>query len=108
MDRRELRQHEALKQEVQFLRDESRFLRLGRDQYRKDWYVASCRIRVLEERVAKLEAENRQLRGRGKELTPAASSPPGPAPASTPPLVKPSGRGRRKPPGRQAGHPPAL
>src|SRR5438876_7591391 len=109
MDRRELRQHEALKQEVQFLRDESRFLRLGRDQYRKDWYVASCRIGVLEERVAKLEAENRQLRGRVKELTAAAaSSPPGPAPASTPPFVKPSVRGRRKRPGRKKGHAAAL
>src|SRR3989442_14872693 len=107
MDRRELRQHEALKQEVQFLRDESRFLRLGRDQYRKDWYVASCRIRGVEERGAKLEAENRQLRGRGKELTAAASTPPGPAPASAPPLVKPPVRGPPQRPRPKAGHPPA-
>jgi len=111
MDRRELRQHEALIQEVQFLRDENRWLRYDRDGYRRDWYVASGRVGVLEERVGKLEAENRQLRGRVKELTAAASSPDRrgtDAPASPPPFVRPSVRGRRKRPGRKAGHPAAL
>jgi hypothetical protein len=85
MDRRELRQYEAYKSEAQFLRDENRFLRQERDVYRRDWYRSGLRVGALEERVGKLEAENRRLRRRVKELT-AAASPPAPARESPPPF----------------------
>lgn len=108
MDRRELRQYEEWKQEVQFLRGEHQHLRLELMACRPALYRADQRVADLEERVAKLEAENRQLRRRVKELTAAAATPPrGGAPAP-PPFVKPSARGRRKKPGRKAGHPAAL
>jgi hypothetical protein len=112
MDRRELRQHEALMQEVQFLRGECRWLRYDRDGYLRDWYHASQRVGVLEDRVAGLESENRRLRARVKELTAAAASPapsPAPCPARRPfAFVRPPVRGRRKRPGRKEGHPAAL
>ena len=107
MDRRELRQYEAYKSEAQFLRDENRFLRQERDVYRRDCYRSGLRVGALEERVGKLEAENRRLRRRVKELT-AAASPPAPARESPPPFVKPSARGRRRKPGRKEGHAAAL
>jgi chromosome segregation ATPase len=74
MDRRELEAYEAWKQEAQSLRQENRWLRYDRDGYRRDWYRASRRVGVLEERVGKLEAENRRLRTRVKELTAAAAA----------------------------------
>jgi hypothetical protein len=108
MDRRELRQHEALMQEVHSLRAECRWLRYDRDGYRRDWYHASQRVGVLEDRLAAAESENRRLRTRVKELTAAVASP-APCPAAPPPaFVKPSVRGRRKRPGRKKGHPAAL
>ena len=111
MDRRELREYEARTQEVWSLRRENQFLRYDRDGYRKDWYHASRRAGVLEDRVGKLEAENRRLRRRVRELTAAAAaaaaSPAGRC-ADPPPFVKPPARGGRKKPGRKAGHPAAL
>ena len=108
MDRRELRQYEAWRDEAQRLRAENQHLRLELMACRPALYRAGQRAADLEERVAKLEAENRRLRRRVKELTAAASPPPGPAPASCPPFVKPSVRGRRKRPGRRKGHAAAL
>jgi len=107
MDRRELAQYEAWKSEAQSLRDENRFLRQERDVYRRDCYHSGVRVGALEERVGKLEAENRRLRRRVKELTAAAS--PGPCSDPAPPAwVKPSVRGRGRKPGRKKGHPAAL
>lgn len=107
MDRRELRQYEAWKEQAQFLRGENRFLRQERDVYRRDCYHSGVRVGVLEERVGELEAENRRLRRRVKELTAAAS--PGPCSDPAPPAwVKPSVRGRGRKPGRKKGHPAAL
>jgi transposase len=112
MDRRELRQYEAWKEQAQFLRGENSFLRQERDVYRRESYESGRRVGVPEERVGKLEAENRRLRRRVKELTLTAAAAPcdgGAAAApSTPPFVKPPARGRRKRPGRKAGHPAAL
>lgn len=111
MDRRELRQYEAWKQEVQFLRGQEQHLRLELMACRPALYRAHQRVADLEQRVAELEAENRRLRTRVKELTltAAAASPPVGAPGSPPPaFVKPPVRGRRKRPGRKPGHPAAL
>jgi hypothetical protein len=108
MDRRELRQYEAWKEEAQRLRAENRHLRLELMACRPALYRADQRIDRLGQRAAKLEAENRTLRRRVKELT-AAAAPGGGGPVSLPPpFVKPSARGRRKKPGRKAGHPAAL
>jgi hypothetical protein len=110
MDRRELRQYEAWKDEVQFLRGQNQHLRLELMACRPALYRAGQRVADLEERVAELGAENRRLRRRVKELTlTAAAASPAPCPAAPPPdFVKPSARGRRKRPGRKAGHPAAL
>ena len=108
MDRRELRQYEAWKSEAQSLRAENRHLRLELMACRPALYRADQRVADLRERVEGLSAENRRLRRRVKELTAAASSATGPAPASPPSFVKPSVRGRRKRPGRKKGHPAAL
>jgi transposase len=108
MDRRELRQYEAWKEEAQLLRAQNQHLRLELMACRPALYRADQRVDRLEQRLGKLEAENRRLRRRVKELTAAASSPPGPAPASRPSFVKPPVRGRRKRPGRKKGHAAAL
>lgn len=107
MDGRELRQYEAWKLEVQDLRAENQHLRLELNACRPALYRAGQRVGALEERVSKLEAENRRLRRRVKELTSAAA--PGSCGGTPPrPLVKPPVRGRRRRPGRKAGHPAAL
>jgi transposase len=109
MDRRELRQYEAWKQEVQSLRAENQHLRLELMACRPELYRAGRRVADLEERVGKLESENRRLRRRVKELTAAARDGQGDGAAAAPPsFVKPPARGRRKRPGRKKGHPAAL
>lgn len=117
MDRRELRQYEAWKSEVQFLRDENQHLRLELNACRPELYHAGRRVGELEERVAKLEAENRRLRQRVKDLTSTATAATatagadGKAAVSPPPaFVKPNVKSKRprKRPGRKAGHPAAL
>jgi transposase len=114
MDRRELQQYEAWKSEVQVLRDENRHLRLELNACRPELYHAGRRVGELEERVAKLEAENRRLRRRVKELTASASASASSgsaaeAKAPPPPFVKPNVKPkRRKRPGRKAGHAAAL
>src|SRR3954454_19263532 len=96
MDRRGIWQYEAWKEEAQRLRAENQHLRLGLMACRPELYRAGQRVADLEERVGKLEAENRRLRRRVKELTAAASPPPGAGAASCPPFAKPSvGRSRR-------------
>jgi hypothetical protein len=113
MDRRELRQYEAWKEEVQLLRLESRHLRLELRACVPALYKADQRVADLEEQVVALQAENRRLRRRVKELTTAAAAgpsdgPPGRHAAAPPHFVKPAARGRRKKPGRKQGHPAAL
>jgi hypothetical protein len=112
MDRRELRQYEAWKAEAQSLRGENQHLRLELRACQPELYHANRRVADLRERLEKLEAENRRLRRRVKELTAAATA----AGAQTqlcpspPPFVKENVKpqGRRKRPGRKAGHPAAL
>ena len=106
MDGRELKQYERWKEEVQRLRAENQHLERELTTYRPAWYQASRRIEVLEQRVQKLSAENKVLKQRVKELTPAVGCE-GVAPAVA--VVKASvTRRRRKRPGRKKGHPAAL
>src|ERR1700735_4209129 len=72
MDGRELKLYRQRLAEAQFLRDENRFLRGERDQYRKSWYYVQQRVNTLEERTRKLQEENRRLRQQVRELTAAA------------------------------------
>ncbi|HET8683405.1 MAG TPA: IS66 family transposase [Micromonosporaceae bacterium] len=109
MDRRELRQYEAWKEEMQLLRAENQHLRLELRACVPALYRADRRVGQLEERVAELQAENRRLRARVKELTPAAAAGPPDGHAAAPPhFVKPAARGRGRKPGRKQGHPAAL
>ena len=109
MDGRELKQYERWKEEVQFLRGENQHLRRELDTYRPAWYRASVQIDKLQQRVEKLDAENKQLKQRVKELTVAARAVSGAEPVSAPPFVKPpAGKRRHKRPGRKEGHPAAL
>ena len=108
MDRRELRQYEAWKVEVQDLRAENQDLRLELMACRPALYRADQRVADLRERVEELSAENRRLRHRVKELTAAARDGRGDDAAAPPPFVKPAARGRRRKPGRKKGHPAAL
>src|SRR5689334_19833436 len=77
---------------------------------RPELYRAGRRVAEPEGRAAQLEAENRRLRRRVKELTAAAAAGASPSPPpSPPPFVKAAVKAkRRKRPGRKAGHPAAL
>lgn len=120
MDGRELRVFEKWKAEVQFLRDENRFLRGERDVLRVEQFHAGRRLAELEAANAGLAAENQTLARRVEELTAklrdAARAGAGEGNAGDgggdglPPFVKPNvpGRRRRKKPGRKPGHPAAL
>jgi transposase len=109
MDGRELKQYESSKEQVQRLRGENQDLRRELDTYRPAWYRASVRIDKLEQRVEKLDAENKLLKQRVKELTLAARQADGGETASPPSFVKPAAsKRRRKQPGRKPGHPAAL
>lgn len=102
MNRRELKQYECWKEEVQRLRAENQHLHLELMACRPELYQADLKIDRLEKRVAKLEAENAQLKQRVADLTPAEGKPG--------PFVKlnvPAGKRRRRP-GRPAGHEAAL
>jgi transposase len=109
MDRQELKRYERFKEEAQFLRSKCQHLRRELDTCRPAWYRASKRIEDLEQQVKKLKAENRVLKQRVKELTPAAAGA-GSSDESPPAMqIKPSIKHRRsKRPGRKAGHPAAL
>src|ERR1700761_3201735 len=110
MDRRELQQYERFKDEAQFLRSRCLHLQRELDTYRPAWYRSSVQIDKLEQRVAKLKAENRALKQRVKDLTPSAASG-GSGGESSPAAraIKPATQTRAgKRPGRKAGHPGAL
>lgn len=105
MDGRELKLYTQRMQELAFLRPENVFLRGDRDHYRKEWFFASQRINILEERVEKLLAENSRLRQQNLELTAAART----QAVGKPDFVKPPAvRRRHSKPGRKEGHPAAL
>jgi transposase len=110
MDGRELKQYERFKEEAQFLRFENQHLRGELDTYRPAWYRASVRIDKLQQQVKKLKAQNKTLKQKVKDLTPAALSSKRAGEKQSPPLpVKPSVKNRRrKRPGRKKGHPAAL
>ena len=109
MDGQELKQYESWKQEVQRLRAENQHLRREVDTYRPAWYRASVRIDRLQQRVEKLDTENKLLKQRVKELTLAGREAAAGATASPPWFVKPPvSKRRRKRPGRKPGHPAAL
>jgi transposase len=109
MDGRELKQYESWKDEVQRLRGENQYLRREVDTFRPAWYRASVRIDKLEQRVERLDAENKLLKQRVKELTLAGRQAATGDAASPPPFVKPPAtKRRRKRPGRKPGHPAAL
>lgn len=97
----ELKQYERWKEEVQFLRGENQHLRLELNPCRPALYQAHQRIERLEQRVAKLTAENKLLKQRLADLA-------APAQPEEPALVKASVRRHRGKPGREAGHPAAL
>jgi hypothetical protein len=116
MDGRELRVFEKWKAEVQFLRDENRFLRGERDAIRVEQFHASQRLAELEAANAGLAAENQTLARRVEELTAKlrdasrGGEKHSDGDDGLPPFVKPNvpaGR-RRKKPGRKPGHPAAL
>jgi transposase len=109
MDGRELKQYESWKEAVQRLRAEKQHLRREVDTYRPAWYRASVQIDKLQQRVEKLDAENKLLRQRVKELTLAGRQSAADSSLSPPSFAKPpASHRRRKPPGRKEGHPAAL
>lgn len=95
---RELKQWEQWKQEVLTLRGENQHLRLELMACRPALYQAGRKIERLEERLARLEAENRKLKRQLAERTPPAA----PVPAFVKVRRKHSGRHGR--PGRRVGH----
>jgi len=106
MDGLELRQYEKWRDEAQFLRAENQHLRRELNALRPQSYQDGIRIGRLEERLAKLSAENRILKHRVAELTAQAKQKPKPA---LPAFVKANvPQKKRKTPGRKAGHVAAL
>jgi transposase len=110
MDGRELRQYEGWKAEVQFLRAENQHLQLELRACRPELHHAGLRVGELEDRIKTLEAENRRLRQQVQELTAVAAAASPSSSPSLPPFVKANvkPKGRRKRPGRKAGHAAAL
>ena len=109
MDGRELGQYEAWKETSQRLEGENRHLRLELSACRPALYRADQKIDRLEQRVAGLAAENRQLKQRLKEVLAAGSGGEVGEIQDKPGLVvKASVKRRRKRPGRHAGHAAAL
>lgn len=103
MDVRTLfKRYDQVLQEAQLLRAWNNDLQQELRACRPELYRAEQKIDRLEQRVAKLAAENKTLKQRLAELTTANVQDP-PSPAKTP-LV----RRRRKRPGRPVGHPAAL
>jgi hypothetical protein len=97
--------------ELQFLRDENRFLRADRDRYRRQCNAVDEQLLAREEQVKRLTAENAKLRRQVEQLqAKAAAAAAGGEDAPPPGFVKPSvdPHKRRKRPGRKAGHPAAL
>ncbi len=108
MDGRELKAYERFKDQAQFYRAHAYHLEGELRVVRPELYRADQRIDRLEQRVARLAAENKLLKQRVKELTLKSRQAPTPG-AEVPISVKASvRRHRRKKPGRKDGHPGAL
>jgi transposase/cell division protein FtsB len=106
MDGRELRQYEKWRDEAQFLRAENQHLRYELNALRPQSYRDGMRIGRLEERLAKLLAENQILRHRVADLTAQVKQKPK---AALAPFVKANvPEKERKKPGRKIGHVAAL
>lgn len=106
MDARELKQYERFKDEAQCLRAENQHLRQELCALRPQAYRDGVRIGQLEERIERLDRENKSLKAKLADLTEKLQAKPKPAPpafvkANTP--VK-----RAKKPGRKPGHAPSL
>jgi transposase len=105
MDGRELKQFEAWKNEVHSLRFENRHLRLEMNACRPELYRADRTIDRLQQRVAKLAAENRVLKQKLADLTVQLKQ----KPQSPPAFVKANVPEKpAKKPGRPKGHAAAL
>jgi transposase len=109
MDARTLeKRYDQVLQEAQFLRSRCNHLEQQARVDGPELHRACQKIGRLEQRVAKLEAENTLLKQRLKDLT-LASEQALKDKAQTGVAVKPPvGRHRRKRPGRKKGHPAAL
>jgi transposase len=108
MDGRELKAYERFKDQAQFYRARSYDLEGELRVVGPQLYGADQKIDRLEQRVAKLTAENKLLKQRVKELTLVCKQSIKPGTEATA-FVKPSPPGRRrKRPGRKKGHPAAL
>jgi hypothetical protein len=105
MDGRELKVYQARTREVHFLRQENRSLQGDLDHYRKKSFDLQQHVNQLQERIEKVEAENRLLQQQNKELTTSLKTPQQEGPS---PRFKPSIKRRGKKPGRKAGHAAAL
>jgi transposase len=106
MDGRELKQYEAWKCEVQFLRAENQHLRNELNACRPELYRADQRIDRLQQRCEKLGRENTLLKTRLKELSEQLKQKPK---AKAPPFAKANAAQKKgKKPGRKAGHAAAL
>jgi transposase len=106
MDARELKQYERWKEQVQFLRDENRHLRLELMACRPELYRAHQRIDRLEQSNHKYRDENKRLKQKLADLTAKLRPKPQPAP---PAFVKANVPDKAaKKPGRRKGHAAAL
>jgi transposase-like protein len=107
MDGREWKQYERWKQEVQYLRGENQHLRLELSACRPQLYRADRRIDQLEQRNARLAAENAVLKQKVSDLTARLRRKIKPA---LPPFVKANvaDKPASRKPGRKKGHAAAL
>lgn len=107
MDGRALeRRYDEVLREAQFLRDHCRHLELELHACRPELYRAGQKIDRLEQRVAKLSAENKVLRRKLADLTEKLKQKPRRVP---PAFAKANVPGKpAKKPGRKQGHPAAL
>ncbi len=106
MDGREFRQYEKWRDEAQYLRGENQHLRQELNALRPESYRDGIRIGRLEERLAKLSAENQILKRRVADLTAQVKQQPKPA---LPSFVRANvPEKKRRKPGRKIGHVAAL
>lgn len=109
MDGRELKAYERFKEQAQTYRARTYFLEGELRVLRPEAYQADQKIDRLEQRIETLSAENKLLKQRVKDLTvqlTQQSKPKQPAPAFV--KANASAQGRKKKPGRKAGHAAAV
>jgi hypothetical protein len=108
MDGAELKAFEHFKQQAQFYRARAYHLEGELRVVRPELYRADQKIDRLEQRVARLAAENKLLRQRVKELLLARQQPSQPGSEAAPVVKPPVQSPRRQKPGRKEGHAAAL